>query len=203
MTGENSGIISLHKLPSLCDFQLDLKGHSRVYKRVIISNFLRTRAPYRFRISLLPNMTDNPLRILSLDGGGVRGISSLYILKELMRQLRSQGLDRARQTGPTILQDCQASVGLGPIFERNYSSGPDRLGPTWTGRSLIDIPGVSVIMLTGLFINPAVACPMSLPQFLFNPAATHKLGFLWNISTLHSFEVSGFPTWRTVIGSVD
>jgi len=32
-------------------------------------------------------MTDNPLRILSLDGGGVRGISSLYILKELMRQL--------------------------------------------------------------------------------------------------------------------
>lgn len=28
-----------------------------------------------------------PLRILSLDGGGVRGISSLYILKELMRQI--------------------------------------------------------------------------------------------------------------------
>lgn len=31
-----------------------------------------------------------PLRILSLDGGGVRGISSLYILKELMAQLRRQ-----------------------------------------------------------------------------------------------------------------
>ena len=58
-----------------------------MYKRVIISNFLRTRTPYRFRISLLSNMTYNPLRILSLDGGGVRGISSLYILKELMRQL--------------------------------------------------------------------------------------------------------------------
>ena len=32
-------------------------------------------------------MTDNPLRILSLDGGGIRGISSLYILKEVMRQI--------------------------------------------------------------------------------------------------------------------
>jgi patatin-like phospholipase/acyl hydrolase len=32
-------------------------------------------------------MTDTPLRILSLDGGGVRGISSLYILKEIMAQI--------------------------------------------------------------------------------------------------------------------
>lgn len=32
-------------------------------------------------------MTQKPLRILSLDGGGVRGISSLYILKEIMRQI--------------------------------------------------------------------------------------------------------------------
>jgi len=32
-------------------------------------------------------MTTKPLRILSLDGGGVRGISTLYILKELMRQI--------------------------------------------------------------------------------------------------------------------
>lgn len=31
-------------------------------------------------------MTD-PVRILSLDGGGVRGISSLYILKEVMAQV--------------------------------------------------------------------------------------------------------------------
>ena len=29
-----------------------------------------------------------PLHILSLDGGGVRGISSLYILKELMDQIK-------------------------------------------------------------------------------------------------------------------
>ena len=32
-------------------------------------------------------MSEKPLRILSLDGGGVRGISSLYILKHLMRQI--------------------------------------------------------------------------------------------------------------------
>lgn len=31
-----------------------------------------------------------PLRILSLDGGGVRGISSLYIIKVLMTQVRLQ-----------------------------------------------------------------------------------------------------------------
>jgi len=29
-------------------------------------------------------MADAPLRILSLDGGGVRGISSLYVLKAIM-----------------------------------------------------------------------------------------------------------------------
>jgi patatin-like phospholipase/acyl hydrolase len=34
--------------------------------------------------------TQTPLRILSLDGGGVRGISSLYMLKELMAQIRRQ-----------------------------------------------------------------------------------------------------------------
>lgn len=32
-------------------------------------------------------MSEKPLRILSLDGGGVRGISTLYILKEIMRQV--------------------------------------------------------------------------------------------------------------------
>ena len=34
--------------------------------------------------------TQLPLRILSLDGGGVRGISSLYMLKELMAQVKRQ-----------------------------------------------------------------------------------------------------------------
>jgi patatin-like phospholipase/acyl hydrolase len=32
----------------------------------------------------------NPLRVLSLDGGGIRGISSLYILKEIMAQIKRQ-----------------------------------------------------------------------------------------------------------------
>jgi patatin-like phospholipase/acyl hydrolase len=32
--------------------------------------------------------TQKQLRILSLDGGGVRGISSLYILREVMAQIR-------------------------------------------------------------------------------------------------------------------
>jgi patatin-like phospholipase/acyl hydrolase len=32
-------------------------------------------------------MNEKPLRILSLDGGGVRGISSLYILEAIMHQI--------------------------------------------------------------------------------------------------------------------
>jgi patatin-like phospholipase/acyl hydrolase len=32
--------------------------------------------------------TQKPLRILSLDGGGIRGISSLYIIKEVMAQIK-------------------------------------------------------------------------------------------------------------------
>ena len=39
-------------------------------------------------------MTDTPLRILSLDGGSVRGISTLYILKGLMDQI---SLDQQNQ----------------------------------------------------------------------------------------------------------
>lgn len=35
-------------------------------------------------------MNSTPLRILAFDGGGVRGISSLCILKEIMAQLSRQ-----------------------------------------------------------------------------------------------------------------
>jgi patatin-like phospholipase/acyl hydrolase len=31
-----------------------------------------------------------PLRILSLDGGGIRGLSSLFVLKELMAQVERE-----------------------------------------------------------------------------------------------------------------
>src|SRR5271167_4865242 len=52
-------------------------------------------------------MEDQPLRILSLDGGGVRGISSLFILKELMcqasRQLAADKPNEAR----SIIRPCE------------------------------------------------------------------------------------------------
>lgn len=36
-----------------------------------------------------------PLRVLSLDGGGIRGVSSLLILEDIMEKLREKrGLDR-------------------------------------------------------------------------------------------------------------
>ncbi|KAH7126012.1 hypothetical protein EDB81DRAFT_951419 [Dactylonectria macrodidyma] len=42
-----------------------------------------------------PNDSERPLRVLSLDGGGVRGISSLMILQEIMEKLRLvNGLDQ-------------------------------------------------------------------------------------------------------------
>ena len=46
----------------------------------------------RSRKHCLPEgaMDDSPLRIPSLDGGGVRGISPLYILKEIMAQVSRQ-----------------------------------------------------------------------------------------------------------------
>jgi patatin-like phospholipase/acyl hydrolase len=39
-----------------------------------------------------------PLRILSLDGGGIRGISSLYILKDLLEQIERDRKAEARHT---------------------------------------------------------------------------------------------------------
>jgi patatin-like phospholipase/acyl hydrolase len=43
----------------------------------------------------------NPLRILSLDGGGVRGISSLYILKKVMAQIsREQRITNDPEQSP-------------------------------------------------------------------------------------------------------
>ncbi|KAB8225134.1 acyl transferase/acyl hydrolase/lysophospholipase [Aspergillus novoparasiticus] len=38
--------------------------------------------------------TERPLRVLSLDGGGVRGLSSLYILREVMQRLNPEGKPR-------------------------------------------------------------------------------------------------------------
>src|SRR5277367_4792387 len=50
--------------------------------------------------------TQAPLRILSLDGGGVRGISSLYILKELMAQINRQHRVEIRNEPTSIIQPC-------------------------------------------------------------------------------------------------
>lgn len=52
-------------------------------------------------------MDERPVRILSLDGGGVRGISCLYILEELMRQIvRDQDSD-SREGPPISTLPCE------------------------------------------------------------------------------------------------
>jgi patatin-like phospholipase/acyl hydrolase len=57
----------------------------------------------------MPISTENlaPLRILSLDGGGVRGISSLYILKELMAQASRQLAADKPDEPSSIPRPCQ------------------------------------------------------------------------------------------------
>lgn len=47
-----------------------------------------------------------PVRILSLDGGGVRGISSLYILKDLMRQVAREHSIEHPQDPPISPEPC-------------------------------------------------------------------------------------------------
>jgi len=43
--------------------------------------------------------TERPLRILTLDGGGVRGLSEVLILKFLMRRLK---FEQERRTGKKL-----------------------------------------------------------------------------------------------------
>lgn len=58
-----------------------------------------------------PLKMEPPLRILCIDGGGVRGISALYILQEIMAQVRRQRRydhsDGAAHDGATPLKPCE------------------------------------------------------------------------------------------------
>jgi patatin-like phospholipase/acyl hydrolase len=47
-----------------------------------------------------------PLRILCLDGGGVKGLSSLYVLKELMEQIERYEDSSRREKMNGILRPC-------------------------------------------------------------------------------------------------
>ena len=50
---------------------------------------------------------ERPLRILSLDGGGVRGLSSLYMLKELMAQAARQKTHDQPTEPKSVLRPCE------------------------------------------------------------------------------------------------
>ena len=53
-------------------------------------------------------MEDKPLRILSLDGGGVRGISSLFILNALMDEIKLKLIDEFKPLEPIpTLRPCE------------------------------------------------------------------------------------------------
>jgi Patatin-like phospholipase len=47
---------------------------------------------------LEPKMENRPLRILSLDGGGVRGLSILFILQKIMEQIRREIAEESQQS---------------------------------------------------------------------------------------------------------
>jgi patatin-like phospholipase/acyl hydrolase len=67
-----------------------------------------------------------PLRILSLDGGGVRGISSLYVLKELMVQI-----ERERRTS---IQDAPVPLRPCEVFDLICGTGTGGLVALMLGR---------------------------------------------------------------------
>jgi patatin-like phospholipase/acyl hydrolase len=50
--------------------------------------------------------SQSPLRILCLDGGGVKGLSSLYILKELMAQIRRNKKSGGRSKPRSHFRPC-------------------------------------------------------------------------------------------------
>jgi patatin-like phospholipase/acyl hydrolase len=62
-----------------------------------------------------------PLRILCLDGGGIKGISSLYVLKELMEQVEryeepSSGKMTSMNPRPCDYFDLICGTGTGGIL---------------------------------------------------------------------------------------
>lgn len=88
--------------------------------------------------------TQTPLRILSLDGGGVRGISSLYILKGIMAQIkRQQRIDHPNELVSTI-RPCD-------VFDLICGTGTSVLIALMLGR----LEMVS-------FFNPAILAMMQL-----------------------------------------
>lgn len=68
-----------------------------------------------------------PLRILSLDGGGVRGISTLYILKEVMAQIR-------RQRGTTFESEQSPPLRPCDVFDLICGTGTGGLIALMLGR---------------------------------------------------------------------
>jgi patatin-like phospholipase/acyl hydrolase len=50
----------------------------------------------------------SPVRILALDGGGVRGISTLFILKELVAQVKRQrDLENPDSPEDSVIKPCE------------------------------------------------------------------------------------------------
>jgi len=62
-----------------------------------------------------------PLQILSLDGGGVRSVSSLFILKDIMRAVSRQLASDHPNEPKTLTRPCQVfdlicGVGMGGLI---------------------------------------------------------------------------------------
>lgn len=59
-------------------------------------------------LPLLDSKPQAPLRLLSLDGGGVRGLSSLMVLRDLMQNiaLEEKRLGRRAQSDHVPLKPC-------------------------------------------------------------------------------------------------
>lgn len=66
-------------------------------------------------------LDDTGLCLLSLDGGGVRGLSTLYILKSLMSKLAHERYGNAAGTHPTV-KPCEVFDLIGGTSTGGYAS---------------------------------------------------------------------------------
>lgn len=79
-----------------------------------------------------------PLRLLSLDGGGVRGLSSLMILKDIMGAVSEEEkkLNLRDPTDDTQLKPCDYFDLIGGMFISNLHSSSPPIQPDKLDRNL-------------------------------------------------------------------
>jgi len=68
---------------------------------------------YGFNPKQMPGSSEQPLRVLSLDGGGIRGLSSLMILAKIMERVATE---KGEESKPCDYFRCITGAGIGGVL---------------------------------------------------------------------------------------